>query len=337
MVIIGRARVLAILFVAGTGCASGGGRASTADIPAAAAARLVTLDRSAPPPAEGVVPAHREFPAADAGPALAEALKGATDAQPLIVYVHGRAAGREPEPRKSLLSIVPQLERGYGARVVMFLWPGSDEGGGLGFPERAAREAAPDFARFVSGLASAREAGGRPLGRRPIVLLTHSLGSIVLDEYAAGYGPEVTGAGPRPPAKVFDVVVICSSASAAKTHAAWCSKLGFAGHVYVTVNGHDPILKLAGIRNLSGCLGKKLRTALAGDVDLAPNVEYVDLGAAGVDNHRYFLRGVQAPDSPVGAFLSKAMTGQAMDWSSLGQRVTREQRGGAVIFHLGPR
>lgn len=50
----------------------------------------------------------------------------------IILYVHGRGAGKEKEPDKSLKDVMPCLEQEYPAKVLMFYWQGSDEGGALG-------------------------------------------------------------------------------------------------------------------------------------------------------------------------------------------------------------
>ena len=63
----------------------------------------------------------------------------------LILYVHGRSGGKLSEPAKSLKRVMPSLKDEYTAKVVMFYWPGSDEGGKLGFPENRARAATPDL------------------------------------------------------------------------------------------------------------------------------------------------------------------------------------------------
>jgi hypothetical protein len=160
--------------------------------------------------------------------------------------------------------------------------------------------------------------------------MTHSMGSIVLDEYVTEHRLD----GGPPGAALFDNVVICSSASAAKTHAAWCGRLTFARRVYVTVNRHDPVLRAAGMGKVAGRLGKKLHTTVAGDVELAPGVAYIDLSKAGVTSHRYFLSGMQRADSTVGMFLGQAMTGRPVDWAVFGGSVERENRRGAVIYHL---
>jgi len=299
--------------------------------------QLVTLvhsgDGSAPERTPSGAPPHRTYAVSEVSTALREVLAGASPRDPLIVYVHGRGDGAESEPGKSLREIVPQLEDardGVSARVLMFLWPGSDAGGLSGFPSSEAKCAGPEFGSFLEALNSSKGS----LGDRPMVLVVHSLASFVLEglPWARDDAPS------KCPSGVFDNAVICSSASRTNTHAAWLAQLPLARHTYVTVNENDPILKaasfLASISWYSDCLGQKLDTWLSGNVQLAPGVEYVDLGAADLTSLRYFLPDAQAAGPHVRTFFRQVLSGNAIDWSTFEGLQGIEHRKDATIVHL---
>lgn len=128
-------------------------------------------------------------------------------------------------------------------------------------------------------------------------MLTHSMGSIVLEAFVLNEGGEtITG--------VFDTVVINASASAGKNHAEWVEKMNFSDNIYITVNQHDPTLGQAEFheawryRDSEWCLlGKSLVSKDGKNYALACNAKYVYLAKSPL-RHVYYLHRY-LKDSPV--------------------------------------
>lgn len=219
----------------------------------------------------------RELPVSDLGRAIDTRLAEQPGAVSVIVLVHGRSCGGGGEPQKSLDEAVPELEKTMSAAVVLFHWPGSDEGCPLGFPEARARAAGPALAYLTQVLSAYRAKAGNGLGARKVVLLAHSMGNLVLE--AAVGSPSAL-----PPA-VFDTVLVGSSATAASGHATWLSRAGIGKATYVSVNGNDNVLLAAGTGR-----GTRLGRSI-GQEPLAPGVLYADFGGANVDHAIYLPSG----------------------------------------------
>lgn len=219
----------------------------------------------------------RELPVSDLGRAIDTRLSEQPGAVSVIVLVHGRSCGGGGEPKKSLDEAVPELEKTMSAAVVLFNWPGSDEGCPLGFPEARARAAGPALAYLTQVLSAYRATAGNGLGARKVVLLAHSMGNLVLEA--------AVGSSSALPPAVFDTVLVGSSATASSGHAAWLSRSGIGKATYVSVNGNDNVLLAAGTGR-----GTRLGRSI-GQEPLAPGVLYADFGAANVDHAIYLPSG----------------------------------------------
>jgi hypothetical protein len=273
------------------------------------------------------LPDNQKFAVENINTALDNLLARSGDTKTIIFYVHGRAAGEEKEPDKSLKAVVPCLEDEYPARALMFFWPGSAEGGPLGFPEDQARQAGPGLGQALAGLKKYKADNSVKLQGRKFVLLTHSMGSIVLEEYLGSYK-----AGDLP-SGLFDTVVISSSASASKGHADWLKKTDFSGHTYVTVNDKDSVVGAAGVIELEAKLGKKLKTLFGCNVALAPNALYVDFSETGV-NHRYFIASGQEGNPYIKDFFKAVLSGDPFKFDGYDGVDKVEQRDGTKIYYF---
>ncbi|MBL8684617.1 MAG: alpha/beta hydrolase [Myxococcales bacterium] len=253
-------------------------------IPAAAA--LYTVDR-------------RMWSIRDVGRAIESVLSGASRPDNVILYVHGRACGGG-EPEKSLTGAMPELARDYSSAPIMLFWPGSDDSCPLGFPEARARESGPALAVVVGDLYNYRLANPARVAGVRFTLVTHSMGSIVLEAATAVRGFETV------PPSAFETVVINASASAASGHNAWLARVGLSRHRYVTVNNGDNVLTAAGIGRATR-LGKSITS-----VPLAAGVDYTDFDANNV-NHAYYLVSGQS-GAGMRAFYERVMNGMEFDF-----------------------
>lgn len=247
--------------------------------------------------------------------AIERAQNGA--ARPVILYVHGRACGGGGEPRKSLEDAVPKMAASYSAAVVMFVWPGADDGCPLGFPEDRARASGKALVAALRAVRAYRAAHPAT----PLTLITHSMGSLVLEAAAPTLGAL--------PQNTVDHVIVNSAASAAKNHAAWVGKLTFARNVYVTVNDNDSVLRSAGLGN-GVRLGKN-----TDDATLASRATYVDFTANEV-NHAYYLVGGQN-GATMKAFYRAVMKGQPFTFTGQVGIARSRERNGATTYYFNGR
>ena len=122
--------------------------------------------------------------------------------RPIVLYVHGRG----DEPSKSIREgILRSLADEYGVMPILFTWP---SGEGL-FPEREARDTGSALGDVLGQLRDLRSASTAGL---TVSLLTHSMGSFVLEGFLGNYTGWLPGG-------LLDSVVISSSSSTVDRHA----------------------------------------------------------------------------------------------------------------------
>lgn len=277
---------------------------------------------------KATVPASQSFDVNNLDAALDALLASAPNDETLLVYIHGRAAGEEKEPDKSLKFVIPCLQSENKVRVLMFFWPGSAEGGALGFPVDQARNAAPELEQTLAKLALNKQKNNNNLQHRKIVLLPHSLGNIVLEKVMESYA---AGSLPK---KLFNTIILSASASPAKEHADWLRRVDFSDNIYVVVNSDDPVLDKAGMREIEARLGKKLKTAFAGKVALAKNAIYLDISDTEADTHRYFLHPNQEGNQYLRMFFENVLIGSPLDFKGFKGIESIEKRDGTHVYHL---
>ncbi len=228
----------------------------------------------------------------------------------VVLFIHGRGAGRVKHPQKALEQMLPALESEYDVNVLLFNWAGSGEGGMIrGFPEENARRASQDLFAVINAFSHARQQSSQSF---QLAILTHSMGSLVLEETLARYAKQL-------PQNLAHTVIISAPASSAVQHANWLETSQLGNSHYVLVNHSDKALWWVekGIRK-----AKRLGRSTY-DERLANNTTYVDLSDAGV-NHRYFvnrtargkLKG-QNGNQCIKQFYSQAFTHQPISVTSI--------------------
>lgn len=276
---------------------------------------IVVDDRGIPDGAALYTLDRRRWDVHDAGLALDAVLVAGVDN--VILYVHGRGCGDGGEPEKSLAGALPALAQDYTAAPLLLFWPGSDDACPLGFPEERARAAGPALAVAMAAVRNYQLAHPARVAGVRFTLLTHSMGSLVLEGAVAVAGVE------QLPAVTFDTAVVNAGASAAAGHAAWLARVGMSAHRYVTVNDDDTVLTAAGVGR-SVRLGRRVR-----DVSLAVGVDYLDVTANGV-NHAYYLRSGQRGAGMIAAFAA-LLDGRAYDLAHAPGIGAHQARDGAVV------
>lgn len=169
-----------------------------------------------------------------------------TGSKPVVLFVHGRG----DEPRKSLSparlfgmlgGAVSKIEK-HGVNVVMFSWDSKAAAGNnedrsrpLSHMDRSAERLG--FVLDELALAQAElKASGRTA--KPITLLAHSMGTIILPTYLARADHRWPRAEP-----MFRAVVLTSADADRGGHDLWLNQIANVERTFVTVNKSDRILK----------------------------------------------------------------------------------------------
>lgn len=240
-------------------------------------------------------------------------LSGNGKADNLIIFIHGRGKHPEKAYKKALIA---DLEDDYSAKVIMFHWPSWN--GLTGFPESNARNSANDFNLLLSQLRDYKNANKELIKNIKFTLLTHSMGSIVLEEATKNSPAQINN--------LFDTVLISASASEGKGHAAWVNKLDISDNVYITINEEDPMLGPAGAKESGRRLGKGLESRSGQEFALAQNAIYVDLTESSL-GHRYYIHRDLVNKPVAKAFFDDVLNGHAASFSNgKGVREIRSER-----------
>lgn len=290
---------------------------ATPDDASMTATPVVIDARNIPPEAALFTLDRTRFGVREIGRAIDRALSASPRPDNVIVYVHGRACGGGGEPDKSLGGAMPELARDYTSAPIMLFWPGSDDSCPLGFPEERARASGPALAAVLGDLYNYRVANRASLAGVRFTLLTHSMGSLLL-EAASG-----VGGFSSIPASALETVVINAGASAASAHNAWLARVGVSAHRFVTVNQGDNVLTAAGIGRGTR-LGKSVASA-----SLAAAWDYVDFGANDV-NHAYYVASGQNGAGMI-AFYQRVMNGLSVDFTTAPGIDANSTRDGAGV------
>ncbi|BBM85865.1 alpha/beta hydrolase [Candidatus Uabimicrobium amorphum] len=209
-----------------------------------------------------------------------------------ILFVHGRGN----HPKKAFdKKLIYGLEKDYSAKVMMFHWCSCSSW--FGYPEDQARFAAKYLYGVLQSIKKYRNAKKTNM---KFTLLTHSMGSIVLEETLLKFYK-------RPLGKLFDTLVINAPCSEGKNHVSWVDKIDFANEVYIVFNKNDVVLGSAGLQTGARRLGRGLENRRGQKFVLANNVLYIDVTKTGV-NHRYYLG--NSPQSHLGKFFHLVLNGE---------------------------
>jgi hypothetical protein len=232
------------------------------------------------------LPSYRKFAIRQVDQALAYYFSNKQTAQPVVLYIHGRAlkdtniGEYDREPDESRNDVVPVFSSKYHSNAVLMLhWPHRKTANE--FPEDDARFAGNALLCLVRRLNSAEFNTNTFPGSR--VLVTHSMGALVLEQAIKNSSEDLSE---------FDVVSIFAAASKAKNASSWLSKIR-AHKQYVVVNTSDIILiglrKILSFMPLGMCDIKCFEENPPAD-----NVVYLDVtGILGLWGwrHDYFVKG----------------------------------------------
>ena len=219
----------------------------------------------------------------------------------IVIYIHGRG----DEPSKAINDgLLEGLRAEYNLSPVMFTWA---SGKGI-YPDEEAIRAGGDLKKVFFDLRDYKMQHSGSLKRTKFTLLTHSLGSFVLEGFLSGYDKGDL------PLDLLDDVVINAPAASVDNHAEWVEKIDFSKQVFITYGHEDPMLTFAGFLMGKAALGKHGASQQNDKERMAANAVYVDFSQA-ISEHRYFVgNGDQAC---VYYFFTESLNGKGPDFTDL--------------------
>ncbi|NOU09182.1 MAG: hypothetical protein HOO98_04065 [Nitrospira sp.] len=262
---------------------------------------------------------YKKFAIDHVDQALAHYFANKQTAQPVVLYIHGRAlkdtkiGEYDREPEESRNDIVPVFSAKYHLDTVLMLhWPHRRTANA--YPEDDARFASNALLCTVQRLNSPDFNATKYPGIRALV--THSMGALVLEQAVNTSSEDMGG---------FDVASIFAAANRANSATSWLSKIR-AHKQYVVVNTSDIIL--TGLRkNLSFMpLGMCDRKCFEENPP-ADNVVYLDVTCIlGLWRwrHDYFVKG-EVAEKVVTRILSGESPPMGTRGVSDNHRIIREQ------------
>lgn len=187
--------------------------------------------------------------------------------KPFVLFIHGRGQ----HPSKALKNkLISKIEKQYDVSVLMFTWPSWS--GLFSFPEQKAKSSNKEFLNLLQIVQDIKNKRNES---RTFSLLTHSMGSIVL-EGKIDYTINNLQNG------LFNNIIISASASALKSHSQWVDKISYSKNIYIVSNMNDSILARA---------EKKLSTRLGKNKShISKEARYIDLTSSKLGKvHRYYV------------------------------------------------
>lgn len=229
--------------------------------------------------------------------------------QPIVLFVHGRGK----EPGKSLLGgtftkgmAVHKIERGYGAKVLMFNWDSAFHGFNLFDREVPLSHTKAGAEALGKVLVALQEFGAANPGVARPALLVHSMGSIVVEHAIKGHHWPLSQG-------LFSAVLFSQPDADDVGHAAWLDSVGQREKTFITQNRDDKVLRRSSDARPAGAQALGLGT----DQPLAPHAKYVDLSTMGDlglkdEDHEVFGKGAMNGQLYVCQFFTQALTGQSV-------------------------
>ena len=202
---------------------------------------------------------------------------------------------------------VHKLESGYNANVLMFNW---DSERGSSFKDRSRplsnmSAASQAFSQVLDGIKQYRK--NNPQGR-PISLIVHSMGNIVIETMIKNQGGWVDNNGEP----LFSNVLFSASDADNINHAAWVENVSTTENVYITINADDKILRKSNNQRPAGTTALGLEPGIR----LANNATYIDVTNLGskkgkkTERHELFNKPGMHDQIHVCEFFQQALTGQ---------------------------
>jgi pimeloyl-ACP methyl ester carboxylesterase len=236
--------------------------------------------------------------------------------KPIVLFIHGRGdePGKSLRAKKNVFglgSAVPMLEEQYGLAVLMFNWD-----------SKAA--SMKDRSRPLGNMAAAADGlhavilelqayYSKNPSMKPVVLLAHSMGTIVVQKYVEKYG---WGGGKR----VFTNVLFTSADADNLEHANWVERIDTVERVFITINPRDNMLNGSSDLRPSGSRALGLDPGKL----LTAGSFYVEVYRTGA--HEIFSKKSIKGRPSVCHFFRDVLTGEAPDFGPLSAKTVANNR-----------
>lgn len=191
-----------------------------------------------------------------------------SDQRPVLFFIHGRGN----EPKKSLDKgtfvdggAVRNLEAQFNVRVLMFNWESKALFYNRSVPLSKMKASADSLSIVLEKMS--KYFSVRTNLKRP-VLLAHSMGSIVLENYVTHYGWLKNF-----DSNLFSNILITSPDADNVNHWDWLDEIGIKESVYLTINKNDDVLE----KSTDSRYGDALALGLDPLMPLSGNINYLDV------------------------------------------------------------
>jgi pimeloyl-ACP methyl ester carboxylesterase len=235
--------------------------------------------------------------------------------KPIVLFIHGRGdePGKSLRAKKNFLglgSAVPMLENQYGTAVLMFNW--DSKAASIRDRSRALGNAAAAADALHAVILELQSYYSKDPSMKPVVLLAHSMGTIVVQKYVEKYG---WSAG-----RVFANVLFTSADADNLDHAKWVERISSVERVYITINPRDKMLSGSSDLRPSG------NSALGLDPGklLAAGSFYVEVYQTGA--HEIFNTATMKGRPSVCNFFRAVLAGEAPDFGTLAAKAVADNR-----------
>ena len=240
----------------------------------------------------------------------------------IIFFIHGRARHVDEE-----WVTIPNLEKIYNAKVVMFHWPSWSSL--ITRPVDRAQESADELTEAFRGIRKYKEAHPEIFLNKKITLLVHSMGHLIMKEFVEHYYAHDLNLPNGE--KLFNNYISAGADIPMNDHASWLSRLDFAGEKYVFMNNHDLVLTLSYILDIKDRNFYLFKLGLGFDTTimkrkrikriLDPETTYIDLSKSLKREHRYF----ESEDAFIIHIFKPLMNGQKFSPDKLGSKISVDQ------------
>ncbi len=235
--------------------------------------------------------------------------------KPIVLFIHGRGdePGKSLRAKKNLLglgSAVSMLEDQYGTAVLMFNW--DSKGASMKDRSRPLGNMTAAAEGLHAVILELQSYYSRDPSMKPVVLLAHSMGTIVVQRYVEKYG--------WPAGRIFANVLFTSADADNLEHAKWVERISAVERVYITINPRDKMLSGSSALRPSGSRALGLDPGKL----LAADSFYVEVYQTGA--HEIFNTGTMKGRPAVCRFFRDVLTGETPDFGALSAKTVANNR-----------
>ncbi|MCK5633374.1 alpha/beta hydrolase, partial [bacterium] len=231
---------------------------------------------------------------------ISKVIQNNPDYDNLIFFIHGHGN----HPKKAIQKRVPELEKDYSAKVILFHWPTWEKS--KIYPDKESIQAGKDLIKVFRYLKKFKEENTEVYESIKPTLLIHSMGNIVFKTFI-----EISDR--KEFANLFNTILLNAADVDTENHHRWVDKISESENIYITLNRHDPVLQSsAKAINNKIRLGQKLESIFNGEYPFSKNAVYLDLSKTGV-LHKYYMKKKHKENKSITYFYEKVLNGEKIE------------------------